>query len=327
MMPRHPKRRSVIAAAPTLLISAHAQAASRPADLLQEWQDPGRGRSIPVRIRLPASSSPAPVVIISHGLGGSRDGLAYLGTGLADAGFVAVHLQHRGTDTAVWRGAESIALTMAAAVLDVRNAVDRLKDVAFAIDALPGTTALRGRVDMSRVAIAGHSYGAWTALHMLGERLPGGDWGLDLPDRRLKAGIAISPFPPIGLPTSIAYGSITAAILHITGTEDRGFIEAPAPADRTIPYRAIRAPGVLAVLGGATHASFAGEAAAGPLWNDSTYQSRTAALATLFLRTVLERDINAEAQLRRGAPLLPADRIESKGKLIPSPHASTSLAG
>jgi predicted dienelactone hydrolase len=125
MMPGHPKRRSVIAAVPTLLMSAHAQAASRPADLLQEWQDPGRGPSTPVRVRLPASSSPAPVVIISHGLGGSRAGLAYLGTGLADAGFVAVHLQHRCTDTAVWRDAESIALAMAAAVLDVRNAVDR----------------------------------------------------------------------------------------------------------------------------------------------------------------------------------------------------------
>jgi predicted dienelactone hydrolase len=325
--PGNTTRRSLIAAVPTLLVGLAARAAARPADLLQEWQDLDRGRRIPVRIRLPASSAPAPVVIISHGLGGSRDGLAYLGNGLANAGFVAVHLQHPGTDTAVWRDAESVPLAMAAAVLDVRNALDRLKDVGFALDTLPRTAALHGGVDMSRAAVAGHSYGAWTVLHMLGERLPGGNWGLELPDRRLKAGIAISPFPPLGLPPSVAYAPITAPILHITGTEDRGFIEAQTPADRAIPYRNIRAPQVLAVLAGATHASFAGEAAAGPRWNDPTYQSRTASLAALFLRTVLERDINAEAQLRRGAPLMPGDLIETKGALIPSLHASTSLAG
>jgi len=327
MTPGHPERRCLLAAVPTLLVGAYARAASRPADLLQEWQDPHRARGIPGRVRLPASSAPAPVVIISHGLGGSRDGLAYLGVGLANAGFVAVHVQHLGTDGAVWRGVESVPLAMAAAVLDVRNALDRLEDVAFALDTLPRTSALRGRLDMSRAAIAGHSYGAWTVLHMLGERLPGGDWGLDLPDRRLSAGVAISPFPPIGLPPSVAYAPITAPILHITGTEDRGLIEAATPDDRMIPYRDIRSPDVLAVLDGATHASFAGEPAAGPRWNDPTYQARTASLATLFLRTVLERDINAEADLRRGAPLMPGDRIESKGELIPSRHASISVAG
>jgi dienelactone hydrolase len=192
----------LLAAIPPLLATASANAMTRPADLLQDWHDPERGRTIPVRIRLPAASAPAPVVIISHGLGGSRDGLAYLGIGLADAGFIAVHAQHHGTDTAVWRGAESIPLAMAAAVLDVRNALDRLKDVAFALDTLPG--ALHGRVDMTHAAIAGHSYGAWTVTHMLGERLPMGNWGLALPDQRLKAGIAISPIPPLGLPPSIA---------------------------------------------------------------------------------------------------------------------------
>jgi predicted dienelactone hydrolase len=325
MMPGAPTRRALLAAIPPLLAATSAANASRPADLLQEWHDPERAREIPVRIRLPVSSAPAPVVIISHGLGGSRDGLAYLGAGLADAGFIAVHVQHHGTDTAVWRGVGSIPLAMAAAVLDVRNALDRLKDVAFALDRLAG--ALRGRVDMTRAAIAGHSYGAWTVLHMLGERLPGGDWGLTLPDPRLKAGIAISPFPPLGLPPAVAYAAIRAPILHITGTEDHGFIEAATPADRTIPYRDIAAPGVLAVLGGATHASFAGEADAGPVWDNPVYQGRTAALATLFLRTVLFGEGDAEAQLRRGVPLMAGDRIEYKGELIPALHAANGAAG
>jgi predicted dienelactone hydrolase len=304
-----------------------ALAADRPADLLADWHDPARARTVPVRIRFPASAAPAPVVIISHGLGGSRDGLAYLGAGLANAGFIAVHLQHHGTDAAVWQGAESVPMAMAAAVLDVRNALDRLLDVQVALATLPGIAALRGRLDATRIAIAGHSYGAWTVLHMLGERLPGGDWGLDLPDPRLRAGIALSPFPPIGMSPIGAYARITAPILHITGTEDRGFIEAATPADRTIPYHDIAAPGVLAVLAGATHASFAGEAAAGPGWDDPTYQGRTATLSVLFLRAVLLHDVAAGALLSRGAPLAQGDRIETKGKLFPAQRLPASVAG
>jgi len=310
-----------------LVFAGTARAANRPADLLADWHDPARARTVPVRIRLPASAEPAPVVIISHGLGGSRDGLAYLGAGLANAGFIAVHLQHHGSDIAVWQGAESVPLAMAAAVLDVRNALDRLLDVEFALATLPGVAALRGRLDMARAAIAGHSYGAWTVLHLLGERLPGGDWGLDLPDQRLRAGIALSPFPPIGISPDVAYARITAPILHITGTQDRGFIEAATPADRTIPYHDIAAPGVLAVLAGASHASFAGEAAAGPGWNDPTYQVRTAALSVLFLRAVLLRDAAAGTLLLRGAPLAPGDRIESKGSLFPAKRLPARVAG
>jgi predicted dienelactone hydrolase len=325
-MPVHLCRRALLGSLPPLVLGGAALAANRPADLLADWQDPTRQRTVPVRIRLPASAAPTPVVIISHGLGGSRDGLAYLGAGLADAGFIAIHLQHHGTDIEMWRGAESVPLAMAAALLDVRNALDRLKDVEFALATLPGMAALRGRLDMARVAIAGHSYGAWTVLHMLGERLPAGDWGLDLPDPRLKAGIALSPFPPIGLPPLVAYARITAPILHITGTRDRGFIEAATPEDRTFPYRNIAAPGVLAVLAGATHASFAGESGGGPRWDDPTYQGRTAALAVLFLRAVLLRDAGAGAMLLRGAPLAPGDRIEAKGNLFPGQRLPTSVA-
>jgi predicted dienelactone hydrolase len=162
---------------------------------------------------------------------------------------------------------------------------------------------------------------------MLGERLPAGDWGLDLPDPRLRAGIALSPFPPFGLTPLVAYARITAPILHITGTQDVGFIEAATPEDRTFPYRNIAAPGVLAVLAGATHASFAGEPAGGPRWDDPTYQARTAALAVLFLRGVLLGDAAAGALLLRGAPLKPGDRIESKGKLFSGQLRPTSVAG
>lgn len=309
-----------------LLLGGCALAAARPAhaaDRLEEWSDRARGRAVPVRIRLPEGRAPAPLVIISHGLGGSRDGLAYLGAALAEAGFVALHVQHVGTDSSLLRGGGDLGLAMAAAVLDVRRAIDRLHDISFVLDVAAQQPSLRGRIGGSSagVAIAGHSYGAWTVTHMLGERLPGGllvedAVGLDLPDKRLGAGIALSPVPPLGLPPHLAYARVTAPILHVTGTLDRGVIEAATPADRLIPFRHMAGPGVLAVLGGAGHGAFAGEAAAGPQWNDPHFHPRTAHLAVLFLRTVMLRDPVAAALLQRGASLQPGDHLESKGSLL-----------
>ena len=42
-------------------------------------QDDDRDRAIPIRVFLPPTPRPAPVVLFSHGLGGSREGNAYLG--------------------------------------------------------------------------------------------------------------------------------------------------------------------------------------------------------------------------------------------------------
>ena len=63
--------------------------------------DAKRSRDIPIRVYLPAGSEPAPVVLFSHGLGGSRAGCAYLGEHRAAHRYVAEVLQHPGSGDAV----------------------------------------------------------------------------------------------------------------------------------------------------------------------------------------------------------------------------------
>jgi predicted dienelactone hydrolase len=285
------------------------------------WRDAARQRDIPVLLRLPAAPGPRPLVILSHGLGGSREGLGYLGRGLAEAGFIALHLQHPGSDEAVWRGAPDGRAALVGAVLDVGNAEARLRDGIFAVDealrrAASPRDPLHGRVDAARLAVAGHSFGAWTVQHLLGQRLPGGDRGLPLPERRLRAGIALSPSPPRGLPARAAFARVAVPILHVTGTEDHGFIEGTTPAEREIPFRAIEgAPQALVVFRGARHIAFADEPAAGMRWADPAFHARTAALGVLFLDAMLNGDTDARAALRARAPgvLGEADRFETKG--------------
>lgn len=284
-----------------------------------DWADPARGRVLPVLLRLPAAEAgPAPIVVVSHGLGGSREGLAYLGEALAQAGYAAIHVQHPGTDSSIWQGASDPRAGMLAAVMDPGRALARLQDVAFVLDELArrnaaaATGPLAGRFDLSRSAVAGHSYGAWTVLHALGERLPVPAAGLVLPDPRLRAGVALSPVPPIGLSPEAAYLPVRTPVLHVTGTADSGWGVSDWR-QRTLGYRYSSGPAALAVLDGAAHASFAGEAVAGGYWNQPTYQARTARLAVAFLDAALLGDAAARDALLAGAGLSRGDRIEARG--------------
>lgn len=302
---RLPRRHALLAAI-ALAGTARAQPAA--------WHDARRDRTLPVLLRLPEQGAPAMAVLISHGLGGSRDGLGYLGRACAAAGFAAIHIQHPGTDVAVWNGAADRGLALGGALLDVGNAIARLHDVAFVLDRLATHPALRGRVIANRAAIAGHSYGAWTVQHMLGQRLPGlRDDVPALPDRRLAAGISLSPTGALGLPPRLAFARMAAPILYVTGTRDHGYVEGATPEDRLIPYRHSTTPGGLAVLEGATHGAFADEPAAGGRWADATYHARTGALCAAFLRAMLLEDTAARRSLLAAEMLAPGDRFTARG--------------
>src|SRR5205809_726495 len=73
--------------------------------LLLDLNDIQRNRKVPVKIYFPTTApGPFPVVLFSHGLGGTRDGYAYLGSQWSASAYVVVHLQHIGSDDSVWRG-------------------------------------------------------------------------------------------------------------------------------------------------------------------------------------------------------------------------------
>jgi predicted dienelactone hydrolase len=62
------------------------------------WYDPVRKRPLPALIYFPTGGNRCPVVLFSTGLGRSREDCAYLGRFWASCGYVAVHLQHKGSD-------------------------------------------------------------------------------------------------------------------------------------------------------------------------------------------------------------------------------------
>lgn len=130
--------------------------------------DESRERDVPIKIYLPASRDPAPVVLFSHGLGGTREGCVYLGRHWSARGYAAVFLQHPGSDDSVWKD-KPLLQRMAAMrrAASAQNFQLRVQDVAVVLDQLDKWDQerkhpLNGRLDMERVGMSGHSFGAVT---------------------------------------------------------------------------------------------------------------------------------------------------------------------
>lgn len=262
----------------------------------QAWRDTARGRDIPVRLYLPAGSGPAPVVIVSHGLGGSREGLAYMGQALAAHGYVAVHVQHPGSDiNAARSGARRPRDNLVAATRDPEAVAGRFGDIAFAVDEVlrrsgqPGP--LQGRIDGEHMAVLGHSFGAVTSMAVAGQRFPG---GRDFRDPRIDVAVALSPSPSRSGDNDRAFGDIAIPVLMFTGTEDGSPIEDLAPERRLEPYQALsRAYRMLVVFDGADHAVFGGRSHRASEPTDAVIQAETARITLAFLDRWLRGDSTA----------------------------------
>jgi predicted dienelactone hydrolase len=187
-------------------------------------KDEKRSREIPIRIYLPKEKTPAPVVLFSHGLGGSREGSAYLGNHWAARGYVAVFLQHPGSDDSVWKD-KPLAQRMGAmrTAADLENFMLRVDDVRAVLDQLDqwnksSASPLSGRLDMKRIGMSGHSFGAVTTQAVSGQRFVR---GAGLTDSRIKAAVIMSPSGPRrgGNPAQ-AFGSVKIPWMLLTGTKD-----------------------------------------------------------------------------------------------------------
>ena len=230
-----------------------------------DWQDGRRNRPVPARIYYPEDDTgPFPVIIFSHGLGGSREGYAYLGQHWASHGYVSVHIQHPGSDTAVWKDNPRPMESMKSAA-NADNAIQRPADVRFAIDQMekmnrePGP--LRGRLDLQHIGMAGHAFGAHTTLLIIGQRLPGLDSDAKpLSDPRVRAAIAMSsPAPQARNRLDEAFAAIKVPCFHMTGTIDVSPIGGTTPKDRRIPFDHTRgADRYLVTFKGGDHMIFSG---------------------------------------------------------------------
>lgn len=113
-----------------------------------------------------------PVVFFSHGSNGIRMQSLYLMTYLASHGYVVISADHEGnvlsdllTDNGIPDAGQAAGLFFLRAD-DVRFLMEHFR-------ALPAGDALAGLLDFTRVGVAGHSFGALTAVRVAGLSDPG----------------------------------------------------------------------------------------------------------------------------------------------------------
>lgn len=194
------------------------------------WIDGTReGRHVPYKIYTPEGPGDHyPVIIWSHGLGGSRDGAGFISRFVASYGYVIVHVQHKGSDSGLWEGKPGHPWDVIRATPIPRKAtLQRLLDVPFAINEL--TKMNLPKADLSRLGMSGHSFGAMTTQTMAGQRRGLGRRLYDLFENRFKAAIAYSPVPVMykaGHEVSDFYSGIRIPMLYMTGTEDSSPVNA-----------------------------------------------------------------------------------------------------
>jgi len=281
--------------------------APEPLDL--EVVDTERERTLPIRVWLPpvaedAAPEPAPVVLFSHGLGGSCENNPYLGRHWSTRGYAVVFVQHPGSDAAVWEGVprrERMRALEAAA--STEQYLARIADVPAVLDALAAWNTdeahlLRGRFDLERVGMSGHSFGAVTTQSVSGQAARG--IGQRFTDARIDAAVAMSPSPPQRGRPEDAFGSVSIPWLLMTGTRDDSPIGETTPESRreVFPHLPSTIDRFELVLDGAEHSAFGDRALPGEDGaRDPNHHRVILALSTAFWDAYLRDDADARAWL------------------------------
>ena len=149
-----------------------------------------RGEALQIRISAPITGSQLPIIVFAHGYGSSLDAYAPLVNNWAAKGFVVIQptfLDSR--RLGIGHDDPRTPLIWKSRVEDMKHVLDQLDHIENSL------TGLEGRLDRSRIAAVGHSFGAQTTGMLLGARIFNSDGGVgdDLSDSRIKAGILLTP--------------------------------------------------------------------------------------------------------------------------------------
>jgi predicted dienelactone hydrolase len=271
-------------------------------------KDHQRQREIPIRIYLQPAKPPSPVILFSHGLGGSREGSGYLGKHWAARGYTAVFLQHPGSDNSVWKD-EPVANRMRAMreAASGENFMLRVKDVPAVLDQLEQWNksddhVLAGRLNLAKVGMSGHSFGAVTTQALSGQRTKRGK--ALFTDARIIAALIMSPSSPRRGTPQEAFGKVSLPWMLMTGTKDTAPIGNADMDSRLAVFAALPAGEKYeVVLYGAEHSAFTDRALPSDhVPRNPNHHRAILALSTAFWDTYLRNDPAAKKWLNGDGP-------------------------
>jgi predicted alpha/beta-hydrolase family hydrolase len=221
---------------------------------------PYRGQDLEVRVSAPTTGTNLPIIVFGHGFALSSRNYEPLVDYWAARGFVVI--QPTFLDSALIGLAPEDPRTPEIWRVRVRDVVTVVDSLAIIEEAVPG---LAGRLDRSRIAAAGHSYGATTASMVLGARVRSadGEVGESMADPRFSVGLffalagdgdglnemATQHFPFM----RPDFEQLTAPALIVAGDADQSMLSTRGPEWFTEGYELSPGPKSLLTLFGAEH--------------------------------------------------------------------------
>jgi predicted dienelactone hydrolase len=292
---------------------------------------PGRAVDLQVRVSAPVTGSELPIILLSHGHGRSNNlsslnGYGPLASFWAAHGFVVIQPTHLDSKTLSLNPDDPEApLYWRSRAEDMKRILDQLDVIEAAVPQLPG------RLDRSKVAVAGHSLGGHTASLLLGARLtdPHDGTEVNLAEPRIKAGVllaapgrggdALSEFAAKNYSFFLTndFSEMTAPALVVTGDKDASpHLTVRGPDWHADPYLLSPRPKSLLTLFDAEH-GLGGVSGYDAAETTDENPERVAAVALLtwaYLRTELYPGDSAWQAARDAltAGASPLGRVESK---------------
>ncbi len=179
--------------------------------------DAEREKDLEMRVTYPKKTEgPLPLVIFSHGAAGRKDGYQPLATYWASHGYIVIRPTHADS----WKYGGRIEDRRSIS----KHWRSRPQDITFIIDSLDDiekkVKPLAGRIDREKIAVGGHSYGAFTTQFVGGTTGYIGRREVVIKDERPKCLIVISPQGTGGMFKPESYKTLDRPALMITGDHD-----------------------------------------------------------------------------------------------------------